>query len=73
MDGTMTYEDLEKAIAKILPHASFEVDNDDQIVIYTGLKELRDEDQLVSADFDEDSDELDTELEEQAQDEDQED
>jgi hypothetical protein len=33
----MTYQELRRAIEKILPHASMDVDMDGQIVIYTDL------------------------------------
>ena len=35
------YEDLVKAIAEVLPEASFGEDNDGQLVIYTNMTEVR--------------------------------
>ena len=50
----MTYDQLEQRIREILPSAEFGEDNYGQIIVYTGLVEKPDTDEL--ADF-EDEDE----------------
>lgn len=57
----MTLEDLEEALEEVLPHGfEVDVDNNGQIVIYTGL--TQDEDgELVEFEGDEDDDDEDEE------------
>jgi hypothetical protein len=42
----MTYDELYKAVLVILPGATIEEDNDGQLMIYTGLKEVEGEENL---------------------------
>jgi len=45
-----TMDELMRAILNVLPHATFEEDNDGQVIIYTGLQETKDG--LVEFDLD---------------------
>lgn len=51
----MTYQQLVRAIAKILPNATLGEDNDGQLIVYTNLSEVENEDELVDFDSTEDS------------------
>lgn len=45
----MTYAQLVDAISTILPNATFDEDNDGQLIIYTDMKQVgKDDEELVS-------------------------
>lgn len=52
----MTYTELAKKILELLPEATFDMDGDGQIIIYTNLRQVVDYDDAELINFEEDWD-----------------